>query len=236
MVALTGCEPSRTEVRASLPGFDGVEAPVPNLAFVVLPYDRDSILTVLESAAPSPRPHTRILDSLFAVWREPFARYAGASFRAKEITESLAVLRRRLDSLPRNAPEYTGLYGEFAALSDSLNAAKLQGEPARLELDRLRRRVIPRVDSLRRAVTAWENSTFQGYESIVGTLTRARDPISDTTGADGRASVRLPPGDWWIYAWTWDPGDPYREWYWNLPIRGETIVLDAGSGKRRAKY
>lgn len=207
-----------------------------HLAFVVLPYDRDSILGLLEKAAPSPRPHTRQLDSLFALWREPFARYARASYRARELGESLAVLRARLDSLPRNAPTYAALYGTFGALTDSLTAAHLRGEPARQELERLRRRVIPAVDSLRRDVTAWENSTFQGYESMVGELTTTRDAIADTTGADGRASLRLKDGAWWVYAWSWDPGDPYRQWYWNVPVRGGTVALDARSGRQRPSY
>ncbi|MEP7326387.1 MAG: hypothetical protein ABI836_10600 [Gemmatimonadota bacterium] len=236
IVILAACEPRKVEVRASIPSLDGVDAPVPNLAFIVLPYDRDSILSLLEKAAPTPRPHTARLDSLFAIWRDPFTRYARASYRAQEIGESLAVLRRRLDSLPRNAPEYPSLYGTFGALNDSLAAARLQGEPARQELERLRRRVIPAVDSLRREVTAWENSTFRGYESIVDDLTTSRDPIADTTGANGRASLRLKDGAWWVYAWTWDPGDPYRQWYWNVPVRGETVVLDARSGRQRPKY
>lgn len=207
-----------------------------NLAFVVLPYDRDSILSALEQAAPTARPHTRTLDSLFALWREPFSRYARASYRAQEISESLAIVRGRLDSLPRNAPEYPALYGAFGALNDSLTAARTQGEPARRELESLRRRVIPAVDSLRREVTAWENSTFRGYEGIVGDLTKTHDPVEDTTGADGRASVRLRVGSWRVYAWTWDPGDPYREWYWNVPVQGNTVVLDARSGQQRPKY
>lgn len=236
IVILAACEQRKVEVRASLPGLDGVEAPVAHLAFVVLPYDRDSILDLLEKAAPTPRPHTRQLDSLFALWREPFARYAGASYRAQEISESLAVLRKLLDSLPRNAPNYAVLYGTFGALTDSLAAARLRGAPPRLELEKLRRRVIPLVDSLRRDVTAWENSTFRNYESLVGELTTTRDAIADTTGPEGRASLRLKDGAWWVYAWTWDAGDPYRQWYWNVPVRGNQVMLDARSGRRRPSY
>ena len=92
------------------------------------------------------------------------------------------------------------------------------------------------MDSLRREVTAWENSTFRRYESIVTDLTTTRNPIADTTEQNGRAEVRLKPGEWWVYAWTWDPGDPYSEWYWNVPVRGDSVVLDARSGRRRAKY
>lgn len=223
-------------VRASVPDLDGGESPVRDLALVALPYDRDSVLTALEAAAATPRPHTRALDSLFRIWREPFARYARASHRVARFRDSLAGLTRRLDSLPRNAPAYQTLYHQFAELTDSLAAARRRGEPARQELDRLRGKVLPRIDSLRRDVTAWENSTFRDYESSVKTLAGTRELWADTTGADGRVSLRLPAGRWWIYAWAWDEGDPYSQWYWNVPVAGDSVVLDARTGKRRPRY
>jgi hypothetical protein len=79
-IVLAACEPRTVTVKAALPGFDGVEAPVANLPIVILPYDRDSILRTLEAAAPEKRPHTQELDSLFALWREPFGRYARTSW------------------------------------------------------------------------------------------------------------------------------------------------------------
>ena len=235
-IVLAACEPRTVTVKAALPGFDGVEAPVANLPIVILPYDRDSILRTLEAAAPDRRPHTQELDSLFALWREPFGRYARTSWLVKAITDSLARLRARLDSLPRNAPAYQELYRHFADLTDSLRLARERSEPARQELDRLRRRLIPKVDSLRRDVTVWENSTFRRYESLVGNLTQTQDPLADTTGADGKVSLHLKDGRWYVYAWTWDPGDPYSEWYWNVPVTGDSVVLDARSGKRRPRY
>lgn len=193
------------------------------------------MLAALEARA-TPRPHTRELDSLFAQWRAPFLRFARASFRSQQLRDSLARLRLQLDSLPRNAPEYQSLYSRFGALTDSLAVAADSTEPARVELDRRRKTLLPRIDSLRRLVTAWENSTFQRYDSIVTQLAGTREPVAATTGPDGRASLQLESGHWWIYAWAWDEGDPYSRWYWNVPVTGDSVVLDARSGRKRPQY
>jgi hypothetical protein len=232
---LAACEKSTVKVRATVPRLDGSEAPVPGLELVALPYDRDSILVALEAKA-SPRPHTHALDSLFALWREPFLRFARATFRSQQLRDSLALLRQRLDSLPRNAPEYQALYSTFGSLSDSLKAATDSIEPARVELDRKRKGLLPRIDSLRRLVTAWENSTFQRYDSIVKQLAGTREPVGITTGPDGRAALKLDNGRWWIYGWAWDEEDPYSRWYWNVPVEGDSVILDARTGRKRPQY
>jgi hypothetical protein len=232
---LAACEKPTVEVRAVVPRVDGSEAPVPDLELVALPYDRDSVLAALESKA-APRPHTRELDSLFALWRAPFVRFARATYRSQKFRDSLALIRRQLDSLPRNAPEYQALYSRFSAISDSLKAATDSVEPAKIELDRKRTTLLPRIDSLRKRVTAWENSTFQHYDSIVQGLAGSREPVGGTTGPDGRATLTLEKSRWWIYAWAWDEGDPYSRWYWNVPVEGDSVVLDARTGRRRPQY
>ena len=232
---LAACEKPSVTIRATIPRLDGTEAPIPGLELVALPYDRDSVLASLEARA-TPRPHTRELDSLFAQWRGPFLRFARASARSQELRDSLNRIRLQLDSLPRNAPAYQSLYSRFGALTDSLTMATDSAEPARVELDRRRKTLMPVIDSLRRLVTVWENSTFQRYDSIVTQLAGNREPVSATTGPDGRATLSLGSGRWWIYAWAWDEGDPYSRWYWNVPVKGDTVVLDSRTGRKRPQY
>jgi hypothetical protein len=232
---LTACEKPAVTIRATVPRLDGTEAPVPDLQLVALPYDRDSVLQALESKG-TPRPHTGELDSLFAAWRTPFLRFAEASYRSQTLRDSLARLRQRLDSMPRQAPEYPALYSRFGALTDSLTTAADSAEQARLKLDRLRKSVQPAIDSLRRLVSAWENSTFRDYDSIVERLAGSREPVAATTGPDGRATLTLEQGRWWIYAWAWDEGDPYSRWYWNVPVNGDSVILDARTGRKRPQY
>ena len=84
----------------------------------------------------------------------------------------------------------------------------------------------------------WEDSTYQGYDSIVQGLARraAREPVTDTTGAEGWATLTLAPGRWWIYARSWDATDPNAEWYWNVPVDGDTLLLSSRTARRQPRY
>jgi len=239
LLAVAACErPRDVAVRVSIPGPDSVEAPVAGIGLVALPYDRDSVLRALETSAHSPRPSTAPLDSLFRAFRTPFAEYAGASFAAEKLRGGLTALKRRLDSLPRNAPEYRDLYLRFGQQSTALAAAEKRETAARVALADARMKFVSRSDSLRTRIRLWEDSTYQGYDSIVRGLssTRRRQPVADTTGADGWAHLRLEGGPWWIYARSWDATDPNAEWYWNVEVTKDTVQLTPGSGARRPKY
>jgi hypothetical protein len=242
LVALAGlvaCErPRDVAVRVSIPGPDSVETPVTGVGLIALPYDRDSVLSALERSATSARPDTAALDSLFRAFRIPFASYTGTIQRTERVRDSLDMLRTRLDSLPRNAPEYRELYARFSQLEDSLTAAQKRTERARQGLDRARAEFIERSESLRARIRNWEDSTYRGYDSITRNLSarRRQDPRTDTTGGDGWARFQLPGGDWWIYGRSWDATDPNAEWYWNLPVTDDTLLLSSRTGRQRRRY
>jgi hypothetical protein len=237
--AVVGCEGSRdVGVRVSIPGTDSSDTPLSGVGLVAVPYDRDSVLASLEASATRPRPPTARLDSLFAAFREPFTRYAATSQRLGQLRDSVEGLKARLDTLPRNDPEYGRLYATLEGLSDSVTAASRENETARGSLDRARAGFVAESESLRAAIRTWEDSTYQGYDSIVRGLAsrRRQDPVTDTTDARGWATFHLGPGRWWIYGRSWDTNDPNSEWYWNVPAEGDTILLSAKSGRRRPRY
>jgi hypothetical protein len=239
LLALAGCDASReTVVRVLIPGPDSVPTPVSGLGLVALPYDRDSVLGALEARARTPRPATAGLDSLFAQFRGPFAAYSRAAWDAGRLRDTLALLKSRLDGLPRNAPEYRELYASFGRLSEELTDTEAREAETRGALDAARGKFVSRSDSLRARVRAWEDSAYSGYDSIVRGLTQrsGRAAAADTTDATGRASLTLRGRPWWIYARSWDATDPNSEWYWNVPVTGDTVVLDARSGRRRPRY
>jgi hypothetical protein len=236
---VTACErPRDVAVRVSIPGPDSVETPVTGVGLVALPYDRDSVLAALQSSAATRRPDTTALDSLFRAFRVPFVTYTGTVQRTERVRDSLDRLRARLESLPRNTPEYREEYAGFSRLNDSLAAVQRRTELARQELDRARAEFVDRSESLRASIRQWEDSTYRGYDSITRNLAarRRQDPRTDTTGGDGWARFQLPPGDWWIYGRSWDATDPNAEWYWNLPVTGDTLLLSSRTGRQRRRY
>jgi hypothetical protein len=239
LAGLTGCErPRDVAVRVSIPGPDSVETPVTGVGLVALPYNRDSVLTALEERAAAPRPDTTALDSLFRAFQAPFANYTASIQRSERVRDSLERLRVALDSMPRNTPEYREQYAAFSRLDDSLAAARTATERARQALDRARTEFAERGDPLRARIRHWEDSTYRGYDSITRSLAarRRQDPRTDTTGADGWARFTLPPGDWWIYGRSWDATDPNTEWYWNLPVTDDTLLLTSRTGRQRRRY
>jgi hypothetical protein len=236
---LLGCERTRdVAVRVSIPGPDSVETPVTGIGLIALPYDRDSVLKTLEAAAKTPRPATAELDSLFQAFRQPFTNYSATTYRVNQLRDSLSELKNQLDSMPRNAPEYTRQYARFSRLTDSLGAAQRRNQRARVALDRARAQFVDRSDSLRTLIRHWEDSTYQGYDSIVRgiALRRGRDPVTDTTGSDGWARLHLRGDRWWIYGRSWDATDPNAEWYWNMPVEGDTVLLSSRNGRRQPRY
>jgi len=236
-MAFLACErPHELAVRVSIPGPDSMETPVTGVGVVALSYDRDSVLSQLRSKARLPHPDTTTLDSLYAGFRGPFTQYSSATFRLGKLRDSLSRVQRELDSLGRDTPEYSMLYARFGRLSDSIGPAEASAKTAHDALDKARATFVSKSESLRAAVRQWEDSTYRGYDSIVRGLSRGREAVTDTTGPDGWAHLRIKPGRWWIYARSWDATDPNAEWYWNVPASGDTLVLSSRTGRRQPRY
>lgn len=222
----------------SIPGPDGALTPASGVALVALPYDRDSVLLALEAKAGAPRPSTAILDSLYRRFRQPFTAFASATFAAEQARDSLERIRRQLDSMPRDNPDYSRLFATWQRLADDRSRYERVRDSVAKRLDAARRAFGPAADSARAMLRAWEDSTYRGYEDITAALARQRgvQPVTDTTGADGTTTLTLKGRPWWIYARAWDPTDPNAEWYWNVPVSDEKTVLDPTNGMRRARY
>jgi len=239
VAAIVACEGSHdVAVRVSIPGPDSTETPASAIGLIALPYDRDSVLAALARNARSPRPDTTELQRLFREFRGPFTAYTATAFAAGQLHDSLERLKARLDSLPRGSDEYRERYAAFGRLNDSMVALQGRSEQRRRALDQARAAFVERSETLRAAIRHWEDSTYQGYDSLTGALAaqRHREPVTDTTDATGWAHFTLDDGPWWIYGRSWDATDPNAEWYWNVPVTSDTILLSSRAGRQRPRY
>jgi hypothetical protein len=239
LLVLAACQSTtRVHVRALIPSASGDVEPAPGVAVVALPYDRDSIIAALTARATSPRPDVAGLDSLFARFQRPFAAYAVAADRSARWQDSLARVKTALDSLPRESSAYRTLYGTFVTLGAERTAADRQRDSLQQALARARSAFDARSDSTRQALRTWEDSTYRDYEKITQELSRRAvlQPETDTTGATGATTLELKKGRWWIYARSWDALDPNAEWYWNVPVLGDSITLSPANARRRPRY
>lgn len=239
VLLLCACSRTRTvTVFASVPGQGTAGTPAAGFTFAALPYNRDSIIAAFEVRARTQKPSTAALDSLFAKYREPFAHYTALVAESRRYSDSMTALKARLDTASRTSPEYTGAYRKWSAWRDSMRAIDAEAAAARAALEKARPAFIAQSESLRATIRAWQDSTLQGYHEAAESLVKRshREPAADTTDASGYGSVTLRGGPWWIYARSWDPGDPNAEWYWNVPVDADTIRLDASTAVHRPRY
>ena len=220
MVALAslsagGCDSGRSvAVRVSLAGADSADAALQGVVVVAVPYDRDSIVAELERRQGSPRPHTARLDSIYARFRGPFTAFAAATARLDAVRDSASHGTATPDRVTMAEAEVERLRPELAAARNDLAGA----------------------DSLRHAVRLWEDSTYEGYDSLAKEKSRVRKPIADTTDAAGLATFSVGAGEWWVTATAWDAGDPNAIWYWNEKVLGDTVRLDRRNAVHRPRY
>ena len=214
-VAAGACDNGRSvAVRVSLPGPDSADAALQGVVVVAVPYDRDSIVAALERRQGTPRPHTATLDSIYRRFREPFTSFAAAT--------------ARLDAVRDSARRGTASAGRVAAAEAEVARLRPALDEARNDL--------ARADTLRHAIRLWEDSTYEGYDSLAKERSRVRKPIADTTDAAGLANFALGAGDWWVTATAWDAGDPNAIWYWNERIVDDTVRLDRRNAVHRPRY
>jgi hypothetical protein len=218
-LTLLGCEgPRFVTVQVEIPDLDGKLTPLRGVTVTALPFDRDSLVRVMEQEHGGNRPHVARLDSLYDVFRGPFLDYFRADQRRSAVRDS--VNRGQLPQSALDAAE-----ADVAAAKDALNKARAA--------------VSGPIDSLRAAVSRWEDSTYRGFDRRAKTLmdSTGGKPISDTTNARGTTELTLRPlpGGWWISASSWDPLDPNRIWYWNVKVEGDTVRLDDKSGQHRSR-
>jgi len=238
-VLLAACNgPREVTVEVMVLDLDANPIVAPNLPLVILPYDRDSLLDLLERQAVRPRPHVATLDSLFAAFRVPYLEVARAAHAVGRYRDSMTTLKTAMDTLPRGDEAYRLRFQLFAQLSDSLERSEARREQATTALRRARRTFVPLNDSLRQEVRDWEETTFRGYDSLVTALADRTDRtgLTDTTDSAGHATMRVGRGAWWVYARAWDVEDPNSEWYWNVQITGDTVRLDDRNGNRLPTY
>jgi hypothetical protein len=239
LLGLAACSgPQRFDVQVVLPGRGGALVPAPGVALIALPYDRDSVIAALEARATTPRPSTALLDSLFAQFRDAYTGFAAADFELRALQDSQAVAAKRLEGLDRKSPAYREGHTAFTAAARARAEAERRLAAADARKQAARAAFGPSADSVRLALKGWEDSTYGDYQRTTEGLARGSrvEAVTDTTGEDGHVTLSLKPSRWWIYARSWDADDPNAEWYWNVPVTGDSLLLSPANGRRRPRY
>jgi hypothetical protein len=205
--------------------------PLAGVEITALPVNPDALLDSLAAAARTPRPFFPDLERAMAGFREgagqpdsASARQATAAWQA--VRDSLEALGGRLRAMDRASLAYREAYGRLRALYDHLGqraAERDRALQAGLGSERqLARQAEQAADSLRR----WEQVAYADFPARLETAVRqsGRDLRQAPTDSAGLARFTLPPGRWWIQARVRDPGNPFLERYWNLPLTLTRLV------------
>lgn len=222
---------SSVTVEVTTEGADGPQ-PQANLPLEFLPFDRDSVFDVLDSQAETPRPQmsedleaaSQRVTNLQADWREKENAWS-------EARDSLRQLRDRLDQIDARDPDYRRLYDQFGQLENQERRLDRERKAAFDSFTTAQEQVSARQDSFKIVRDAWADEAYAGYYDIETELLDGREIITDTTNAQGLATVSVPGGDWWVTTRT---PVPRGEMYWNVKIPDvDTLRLDASNGELR---
>lgn len=214
------------------------------LDITALPFDPDRLLDSLTTAAPTPRPDFGQLEQELRA----YARPADDPFKElnrpwRALRDSVVALSDSLFAMDRGTPQYAALYERFrqsyARLAD--RASERDAALRRLGASDLglARRAQAAADSLRR----WEYDAYEGYaDAAAAAIADAGARVVEgTTDGDGRVTLRVDPGRWWLVTRLPDPENPFLEYYWNAAVTVTRLVpvrvpLNPGNGERRWRH
>ncbi len=206
---------------------DAAGDPVPALRVEILPYDPDGLLDSLERLAGAPKPAFPDLERELEGYTPPDAAAAERLIaqwrRTREPVEALADSLRGMD---RDGPGYAESYARFRRLYEALRLEEASLERQYRSLSSadtdLARRAAAAADSLRQ----WEASAFADYETAVRQAEAAagRVAATGTTDVNGRITIELAPGRWWLVARQPHPTNPFQERYWTVGFSTNRLV------------
>ncbi|MCZ6918069.1 MAG: hypothetical protein O7I93_14930 [Gemmatimonadetes bacterium] len=211
------CGPQGTlEVRAYLD-----HLPLANLEIVALSYDAQGILDSLAQEAGEPRPEFRELEAeLRAFERRDADSIVSLHSEWVEARRRVADLADSLSRVGPRSPGYAAAYARFRSAYNALSRDERALEQKMREDfggDRaLAARAAAAADSTRR----WERTAFRDYATIV----EGQQQVTIRTDSLGHARVMLPKGAWWLVARRSDPGNPFMEFAWNVPVVVSPLV------------
>lgn len=232
---LTACGSSVT-VEVMSEGPEGL-TPVSDLEVLFLPYDRDSVFASLAAAAPTPEPQMPAdlqaqrdsVQILQEAWREVETRW-------NAVRDSLRQLSDRLSGMDSRSREYVQLYQQFSPMEGRERSLNRQRQQAFDAFTSLQETTSARVDSFAVVLTAWEDQTFESYPDVEADLLASvgQEVVIDTTNAEGRVTVSLGGGDWWVHTRV---SAAMGELYWNVPLpEADTVRLTPQNAELRQVY
>ncbi len=236
---LAGCG-GQVDVKAQLENNDQV-TPIKDLEVWLLPYDRDVIFDSLSKAYPEPEPTypdsvTALQDSVIAAQR----RWQEAQAQWNTIRDSLLAITDKMKGLSRASGEYVALFRDFNNLDPQEKQLRSRSDDLFKAFTGLQTRFSDESQEITAQRQSWSDDAFASVDSIISARIDqiGREPVADTTDANGLADFKTKSGKWWVYA---RYELPFSELYWNVPVEVKhgtpvQLILNREDAKNRQKY
>lgn len=231
-------------IHAQLQSDVGEATPLADLEIRALPYDRDVVFDSLKAAAEAAgNPEPAIPDSIQQMQVEIAAaneEYTTADAQWNTARDSLRAIKDRLDQLNRTSGEYRLLFNDFGDQEARANSAERRANSAFTRFSDLQKRFATLSEELKIVRGDWADRAYAPIDSLLAVKVEVagRDPVVDTTDANGGVAIALPAGSWWI---TSRYELPFEELYWNVQVdvaKGEMkeLVLNRDNAQRRPLF
>lgn len=236
---LAGCG-GQVDVQAQLDN-SGQVTPIKDMEVWLLPYDRDQIFDSLSAAYPEPEPTypdsvTALQDSVIAAQR----RWQEAQARWNSVRDSLLAITDKMKGLSRASGEYVALFKDFNDLDPQEKQLRSQSDELFKDFTSLQTRFSDESQEITAQRQSWADDAFADVDSIMAARVDqvGREPIADTTDANGMAQIKAKSGKWWVYG---RYELPFTELYWNVPVtvkHGDPVqlILNRDNAQNRQKY
>lgn len=210
--------------------------PADDLEIQFLPFDRDSLFATIMARAATPEPTIPAdLEEASEAERGLRDEWSTAEADWNNVRDAMRSITTRLEGLDDRSREYRELFDEFGDLEDREQVLNRRRQAAFDAFNEMQQANQQRVDSICIVIDSWEEMAFAGYGDIESDLLTAlgREVVTDTTDADGVATVPVSGGPWWIHT---RMNTAAGELYWNLRIdeaSSDTVRLDPDNADLR---
>lgn len=221
----SGCSPRAGDVAVRI-ALERHAIP-PELPVMALPYDPQQILDSLALASDLSRPEFPGLDTVLAEYQRRVPEGVAQLYQdwttARSTVHAISDTLRNLD---REAPGYDAVYDRFRGRYEALARQEAELERAMRDESAEDRDLALAAAAAADTLREWESAVYADYDVIAaGRLALSgRNEVALLTEGVGNVAVRLEPGEWWLVARLPHPENPFREYFWNVPLRVDGLT------------
>jgi hypothetical protein len=224
VVLVIGCS-KETRVNLSVKiEKEGEMVPISNVKFEILPYDisklREGLVTINKPGDMPPK------DSMLAVR----SKYEQVLLEYENTLDVLENTERDLKQIKdTRSSAYRSAFNKH-------EKAKQVNDEKFIERNSIEEEYLAAREAYETQLEEWKTRAYAGFEDTLRVIRETRKITDDyiiKTDKEGKGSIVVPGGDWWVTGRVRNPNKKYTFYFWNLQIEanGGTYPVDLDSNQ-----